>query len=382
MPWKEVSIMSEREEFVRLALQEGANKSELCRRFNISRPTGDKWLARFEAQGRAGLADRSRRPQHTPTRVGARVEDLIVCMRQAHRAWGARTIRARLLAQGHSDIPERSTVHAVLRRHGLIDPEHSAQHTAFKRFEREQPNALWQMDFKGHFALLSQQRCHPLTVLDDHSRFNVCLQALGNEQGLGVQQALTQTMRCYGLPESIIADNGGPWGDGYAHSYTALSVWLIRLGIRLSHARPYHPQTLGKDERFHRTLKAEVIALEPLRDLAHAQQRFDLWRPIYNFERPHHALDLQPPSSRYRPSMRGFPEQLPAVDYPEGLALRRVQGKGEISYRGQPYRVGKAFCGYTVALRPHLEQDGVMQIYFCHQRIAELNLHLNQLTHV
>ena len=119
-----------------------------------------------------------------------------------------------------------------------------------------------------------------------------------------------------------------------------------------------------------------------MRDLAHAQQRFDLWRTIYNFERPHHALDLQPPSSRYRPSTRGFPEHLPAVDYPEGLALRRVQGKGEISYRGQLYRVGKAFCGYTVALRPHLEHDGLLQIYFCHQRIAELNLHLNQLTHV
>jgi transposase InsO family protein len=382
MPWKEVSIMSEREEFVRWALQEGANISELCRRFNISRPTGYKMLARYAAQGRGGLADRSRRPQHTPTRVDAQVEDLIVQMRQAHPAWGARTIRARLLAQGHPHIPERSTVHAVLLRHGLIDLEQSAQHKAFKRFEHDRPNALWQMDFKGHFPLLSRQRCHPLTVLDDHSRFNVCLQALGNEQGRSVQQALTQTMRCYGMPESIITDNGPPWGDGYAHSYTALGVWLIRLGIHLSHSRPHHPQTLGKDERFHRTLNAEVILLEPMRDLPHAQQRFDLWRPIYNFERPHHALDLQAPSSRYRPSAHAFPEQLPAVEYPEGLTLRRVQAKGEISYRGQSYRVGKAFCGYTVALRAHLERDGVMQIYFCHQRIAELNLHLNQLTHV
>jgi len=382
MPWKEVSIMSEREEFVRLALQEGANMSELCRRFNISRPTGYKMLARYEAQGRAGLADRSRRPQHTPTRVDAHSEELIVQMRQAHRAWGARTIRARLLAQGHRQLPERSTVHAVLLRRGLIDPEQSAQHRAFKRFEHDRPNALWQMDFKGHFPLLSQQRCHPLTVLDDHSRFNVCLQALGNEQGPSAQQALIQTMRCYGMPESIITDNGPPWGDGYAHSYTALGVWFIRLGIHLSHSRPRHPQTLGKEERFHRTLNAEVILLEPMRDLPHAQQRFDLWRPIYNFERPHHALDLQPPSSRYRPSARSLPEQLPAVEYPEGLTLRRVQSKGLLHYRGQVYRVGTAFHGYTVALRPHLERDGVMQIYFCRQRIAELNLHLNQLTHV
>jgi transposase InsO family protein len=382
MPWKEVSIMSEREEFVRLALQEGANISELCRRFSISRPTGYKVLARYQAQGRTGLVDRSRRPGHTPTRVQARMEALIVQMRHAHRAWGARTIRARLLAQGHREVPARSTVHAVLLRHGLIDPEQSAQHSAFQRFEHDRPNALWQMDFKGHFPLLSQQRCHPLTVLDDHSRFNVCLQALSNEQGLSVQQALTHTMRCYGVPESIITDNGPPWGDGYAHSYTALGVWLIRLGIHVSHSRPRHPQTLGKDERFHRTLNAEVISLQPMRDLPHAQHCFDRWRPIYNFERPHHALDLQPPSSRYRPSARSFPEQLPAVDYPEGLTLRRVQSKGELHYRGQVYRVSSAFRGYTVALRPHLERDGVITIYFCHQRIAELDLHLNQLTHV
>jgi transposase InsO family protein len=382
MPWKEVSIMSEREEFVRLALQEGANMSELCRRFNVSRPTGYKLLARYQAEGRAGLADRSRRPQHSPTRVAAQVEQLITRMRQAHPAWGARTICARLLTQGHRHIPERSTVHAVLVRHGLVTPEQSAEHKAYQRFERDRPNALWQMDFKGHFPLLSQQRCHPLTILDDHSRFNVCLQALGNEQGRSVQQALTQTLRCYGMPESIIADNGPPWGDGYAHSYTALGVWLIRLGIYLIHSRPHHPQTLGKEERFHRTLNAEVISLQPMRDLPHAQQRFDLWRPIYNFERPHYALNMQPPSSRYRPSARNFPEQLPAVEYPQGLTLRRVQAKGEISYRGQAYRVGKAFFGYTVALRPHLDRDGVMQIYFCHQRIAELDLHLNQLIHV
>src|SRR3954454_7900851 len=140
MPWKEVSIMSEREEFVRLALQEGANISELCRRFSISRPTGYKVLGRYQVQGRAGLVDRSRRPVHTPTRVEARMEALIVQMRQAHRAWGARTIRARLLAQGHCELPERSTVHAVLLRHGLVDPEHSDQHSAFKRFEHDRPN--------------------------------------------------------------------------------------------------------------------------------------------------------------------------------------------------------------------------------------------------
>lgn len=376
MPWKEVSIMSAREEFVRLAMQSGANKSELCRRYRISRPTGDKWIERFEAQGRAGLADRSRRPQCSPERTRLAVEEAIVTLRRQHPAWGARTLRARLLAMGREDLPASvSTVHAILERHGLIDPQQSDQHRAFERFERAQPNELWQMDFKGHVALSSGGRCHPLTVLDDHSRFNVCIKALANEQRQGVQRALSETFRCYGLPQWIITDNGAPWGDSREHRYTGLSVWLIRLGVSVSHSRPYHPQTLGKDERFHRTLKAEVLAHEPLIDLPHAQARFDSWRAVYNFERPHHALGLQPPISRYQPSARCFSEHVPDIAYPEGALVRRVQHGGAFSYRGNLYRISKALHGLPICLQPDLEHDAVLNVYFCHQRIAKINLH-------
>jgi transposase InsO family protein len=383
MPWKEVSIMSAREEFVRLAMQPGASKSQLCRRFGISRPTGDKWIERFEAQGKAGLSDRSRRPRHAPERTAPEIEEAIVALRRAHPAWGARTLKARLQALGHKDLPASvSTIQAILQRHALINPQESAKHKAFKRFEREQPNELWQMDFKGHVPLRTGGRCHPLTVLDDHSRFNVCLQALGNEQSASVQAALSQTFRCYGLPQWIITDNGPPWGDTPAHPYTGLGVWLIRLGINVSHSRPYHPQTLGKDERFHRTLKAEVLAREPLIDLPHAQSRFDAWRVVYNLERPHHALAMQVPISRYQCSPRAFPEQLPAVDYPEGTTVRRVQYSGEISYLGTLYRVSKALHGHPVALQPNLEHDGFLDVYFCHQRIAKISLHDKELTQV
>ena len=283
MPWKEVSMVSAREEFVRLAMQPGANKSALCRRYGISRPTGDKWIERYAAQGKAGLVDRSRRPRASPARTTGVVEQAIVSLRAQHPAWGARTLKARLQTQGVKDLPAAvSTVHAIVQRHGLIAPEESDQRKAFQRFEHAQPNELWQMDFKGHVPLSAGGRCHPLTVLDDHSRFNLCLQALGNEHTHGVQAALCATFRCYGLPQWIIADNGPPWGDSAAHRYTALGVWLIRLGVSISHSRPYHPQTLGKDERFHRTLNAELLSRTTLIDLAHAQSRFDAWRPLYN----------------------------------------------------------------------------------------------------
>jgi transposase InsO family protein len=383
MPWKEVSIMSAREEFVRLAMQPGANKSALCHRYGISRPTGDKWIERFVARGKAGLVDRSRRPRTSPTRTAGTVEQAIVSLREQHPAWGARTLKARLQAQGVEDLPAAvSTVHAIVHRHGLIAAEESDKRKAFQRFEHAQPNELWQMDFKGHVPLSGGGRCHPLTVLDDHSRFNLCLQALGNEQTQGVQAALSATFRRYGLPQWIIADNGPPWGDSPAHRYTALGVWLIRLGVSISHSRPYHPQTLGKDERFHRTLKAELLSREPLIDLAHAQSRFDAWRPVYNLERPHHALGMQPPITRYQPSARAFPEQLPRVDYPEGVTVRRVQAHGELHYQGHTYRLTKALQGYPVALRPNLEHDGLLDVHFCHQRIAELNLHTLELTQV
>jgi transposase len=176
MPWKEVSVMDAREEFVSLAMKEGANVRELCRRFGVSAAAGYKWLARYERAGRGGLADRSRRPRHSPGRTDEGLEARMVELRGEHPRWGARKLRARLAALGVHKLPSVSTTHAILKRHGLIDAHEGLTSSAFERFEHAQPNAFWQMDFKGHFALL-QGRCHPLSVLDDHSRYNLCLQA-------------------------------------------------------------------------------------------------------------------------------------------------------------------------------------------------------------
>lgn len=380
MPWKEVSTMFLREEMVRLASQPDAQRRQIFERFGISPKTGYKWLNRFVELGADGLADQSRRPQQSPARTLETLEQLFLKLKEQYPAWGARKLltRAQTLNPHIAHWPAASTVHAILLRHGCIDTSSAAAHPPFQRFEHPRPNALLQMDFKGHVAMHNGQRCHPLTVLDDHSRFNLCLRACANEQGNTVKSALIDTFRCYGLPDRIATDNGSPWGDTFDSPFTPLGVWLIQLGIKISHSRPYHPQTLGKDERFHRTFKLELLSRQCFDDLLHAQHHFDTWRQCYNLERPHQAIDMQTPVSRYQPSPRAFPEQLPSVEYGPGETVRRVQQKGQVHYRGQCFKVSKAFTGQPVAIRPDLEHDGHFKIYFCNQKIAEIDIRQTQ----
>jgi len=303
-------------------MREDANIARLCRRFGVSRQTGYKWIGRFVARGpgdgAAALIDRSRRPHRSPARTDEAVERQVAALRAEHPAWGPRKLRRVLLDRELLDdertAPSPSTIGQILRRRGLIDADASPKHRPFVRFERAHPNELWQMDFKGHFAL-PVGRCHPLGVLDDHSRYALGLEACADEQEATVRGRLTAIFRRYGLPWQMLMDNGPPWGDAGDQPYTALSVWLMWLGVRVTHGRPRHPQTQGKQERFHRTLNAELLQGHSLRDLPECQCAFDRWRQIYNHDRPHEALDLATPGERYRPSPRSFPEQLPPIEY-------------------------------------------------------------------
>jgi len=366
LPWSQNTVVDQREEFVGFARQPGANISELCRRFGISRKTGYKWL------GRQDCEDRSRRPHSSPRRTEASLEGKVLAVRDKHPAWGARKIAHVLLPDEQVQLAP-STVNSVLQRHGRISPQASQAAARWQRFEHERPNSLWQMDFKGHFAT-GAQRCHALTVLDDHSHFNLVLQALGDERRSSVQPVLQRTFERYGLPERINTDNGQPWGSpSQPGGLTGLAVWLIRLGVRVGYSRPMHPQTNGKDERFHRTLKAEVLAHRQFRDLLDAQKHLGRWRQVYNFERPHEALSMQTPASRYRPSGRAMPAHLPDIEYAEGDLVRRVQKNGWICLHGREIRLSKALVGQPVALRA-LEVDGEFAVYFCHQKVDEISL--------
>jgi transposase InsO family protein len=370
MPWQECSVMNSRHEFLSLVTRSGSNFSQLCRRFGISRKTGYKWLQRSQQSGPLALGDRSRRPRHSPQRTAAQIEEQVLAIHDAY-TWGARKV-AHCMGRDHHWPIAKSTVHSILQRHGRVtQSELSGNH--YQRFEQERPNQLWQMDFKGHFALGNGERCHPLTVLDDHSRYALCLQACRNEQGDTVKQQLTATFRRYGLPERMLMDNGSPWGNDRAHQYTPLTVWLLQLGIVVTHSRPYHPQTQGKDERFHRSLKVEVLAHRVFADFARMQHRFDEWRHCYNQWRPHEALEMNVPASRYQVSQRSFPEQLPLLEYCSTDQVRKVQSDGKIFFRNREFHVGKAFRGYPVALRPMLT-DGVFEIYFATHCLHTIDL--------
>ena len=373
MPWSEVSVMGQREEFVGLANQSDSNIRLLSRRFQVSPTTAYKWLRRYRENGREGLCDQLRRPEHSPRRCSTSVEDAVLHLRDRHPAWGARKLRRRLADTGCSDLPSPSTVHQILLRHGRVDPKDSLQHRPFQRFEHPAPNQLWQMDFKGHFPTQTA-RCHPLTVLDDHSRFALGLQACADERTDTVKKRLTSIFRRYGLPDRMTMDNGSPWGSDSVHRLTPLTAWLIRLDIRVSHSRPYHPQTQGKDERLHRTLNDELLRRRTFSDLSDTQIAFDHWRHVYNFQRPHDALALDVPASRYQPSPRCFPEVLPDVVYPHGDLIRKVQLGGQIWFKGRPFNVPAAFYRHPVALRPS-SSDGLFDVFFCHQKIAQIDLH-------
>lgn len=375
MPWKAATTMSLRAEFITLLTAGTATMRSVCDQFGISRKTGYKWLHRFQTGGWEALSDQSRRPQNCPWKTPAATEEAVLNLRDTHPSWGARKLRLRLQVLGSKDLPSADTITAILHRHGRIDPQEGIKHQPWQRFEAPEPNALWQMDFKGHFPMLGG-RCHPLTVLDDHSRYNVGLVACPNETRTTVQQELTAMFRYFGLPQRILVDNGSPWGTQGDHSYSALAVWLMHLGTRVTHARILHPQTLGKDERFHRTLKSEVLGQCLNKPLAECQQRFDHWRIIYNTQRPHEALKMDVPSQHYRLSARPFPEHLPVIEYSPNDLVRKVQGKGEISFHGRTFIIGKAFHHYAVALRP-TETDGVFDVFFSTFKINQINLHNN-----
>ncbi len=370
MPWRPMETVDLRREFVALAGSGPASMSELCRRYLISRKTGYKWLRRYREGGETGLRDRSRRPRTQVGRTEPDMEQLVVEMRREQPVWGARKIRRVLERRGAIGLPAMSTITRILRRNGLVGVDGPTPARPFRRFEHPVPNALWQMDFKGWFRTLAGP-CHPLTILDDCSRFDLCLAALGNERTASVKTRLEPVFERYGVPDAILTDNGSPWGSDADHVHTPLTVWLTLLGIQVIHIRPYHPQTQGKEERFHRTLNQELISRRQWRDLDHCQEAFDAWRLVYNMERPHDALGGDVPADRYRPSLRPFPRGPLAPDYPEGATTRKVQDGGRISFRGHDHRVGKAFRGHYVRLIA-AAQGGSFDVYFGHSQIARI----------
>jgi transposase InsO family protein len=375
MSWKAVTVMEQRQELVRLAMLEGANRRELFRRFGVSAQTGYKWIGRAGSGG--DFADRSRKPLNSPLRCPDSVEQAVLAVRDQHPAWGARKIGNVLKRQrgwqAGFEMPVESTIHAILVRHGRIAAKDGGA-ALHLRFERPEPNELWQMDFKGASALGNGRRLHPLTVIDDHSRYALCIGACADETGTTVKARLEQVFRHYGLPQAFFVDNGNPWGDSHGGKWTKFRVWLLKLGVHLIFSRPLHPQSRGKIERFHRSMDDEVFSMRPLAAMREAQHAFNGWRGIYNHERPHEGIAMQRPAERYRPSPRSMPQTLPQVEYGQGETVRKVtRNTHSIWFNNRKWNVPKAFDGESLAIRPH-SADGQHGIHFGAHLIKTIDL--------
>jgi transposase InsO family protein len=362
-------MMELKKEWVEFAHQPGANIRELCRRYGISPATGYKWLERYRQEGQAGLVERTRRPAHSPGRTDAHTEALILDAARRWPVWGARKLKVWLERQGHA-MPATSTIHAILQRNGQHRPG-SRPVLSVGRFEHEAPNQLWQMDFKGHFET-DVGRCHPLTVLDDHSRYLLCLSSCANERRDTVQNRLIDVFTRYGVPERMTMDNGAPWGDTTG-SWTGLELWLMRQGIRVGHSRPYHPQTQGKLERLHATLKCELLQGCRFTDLGQAACAFDRWRQDYNQERPHEALAGHSPVSRYRPSVRHYTPNPAPPQYADAMKVRKVDGSGKLSFQNKALKIGKAFIREFLGIREEKE-DGMYSLWWYSTRVGLIDL--------
>ena len=371
MPWRESSVVEERLRFAVLATEQGANLAALCRQFGISRQTGHLWRSRFLSEGTRPLLDRSRRPLRSPTQTAAAIEERIVELRLQRPDWGAAKLRVLLAAQDSSlPPPSTRTVQRILERRGLVRPcdRHA---TATQRFEQAAPNQLWQMDFKGPGVqgVQAGRSVGPLSLLDDHSRYLVSLQQVGSTRLEAVREALAHSFTASGVPEAILTDHGVPWWNAASPwGLTELTVWIMQQGIRLRFSGIAHPQTQGKVERMHQALERAVNR----RGADGGDQRWlDEFRHEYNHVRPHEALHMATPASRWRPSTRAFQPTPAPWNYDAGLEVARLSKQGQLSWRHRRWELSRALRHQSVGIQTIGERAIV---YFCNTAIRELDL--------
>lgn len=345
--------MDERLKFV-ARLLDGEKMTVLCREFGISRKTGYKIYSRYKDVGMAGLTDRSRRPYRQANRLPFQVEKLIVQLRREHPSWGAPKIREKL-RRLHSEIslPAISTVHAVLDRHGLVSrghhrPRHKAQGTPLAL--ARSPNDLWCADYKGEFMLADRRYCYPLTITDAASRYLLCCDALSGTKEMLAFTAFERAFRDFGLPIAIRTDNGIPFSSRSAFfGLSRLSVWWLRLGIRIERIQPGHPEQNGRHERMHLTLKKEATR-PAARNFLQQQAKFDRFKDCYNFERPHQGIGMKYPAELYQPSSRPY-QGLDDLEYPLHDRTVTVTNCGRICLGRRKVNLSHVFAGQRVGIR-------------------------------
>lgn len=365
MPWRVQTPMSERRRFIDDYLRGHASMTVLSASYGISRRVGYKWLTRFLVEGDRALGDRSRRPHTSPWAIEADVATLLLTARRRHPTWGPRKILDYLRPRhGQLQLPAPSTVGALFKRHGLVRPKRRRPqpgHPGRPTSPILAPNDVWTADFKGHFALGSGLRCHPLTIVDGYSRFLLACDALRHPTTEGAKAVFTRVFQEYGLPDRLRTDNGAPFASTALNRLSTLSVWWMKLGIRPELIEPASPQQNARHERMHRTLKAE--ATKPPKATIRAQQRrFNTFRAEYNTERPHEALEGKPPAAVYRPARRVFPERIPRPEYPSHYLTRYVSTNGGVRFHRRYVTIAPALIGEHVGFEE--VADGRWALYF------------------
>jgi transposase InsO family protein len=372
MPWKEKGLKTMREEFVKRVLSQEKSKSALCKEYGISRPTGDKWIARYLAG--EDLNDKSKAPKTAANKTATNIEAFIVSYRRKYPAIGAQKIHQMLLDEGIKDIPCPKTINNIFKRNGLITKEASEAVTPYKRFEKSVPNEMWQADFKGHFVIKDGFRCHPLDIIDDYSRYSLCCAPLGGETFAEVRPYMENVFKEYGLPFSFLCDNGNPWGTSQSTGFTKFEVWLMELGVLVLHGRGCHPQTQGKEERFNGSLTREFLKYSSFENQVDAAQKLSEYRNFYNNKRPHHALNLKTPSSLYSKSPIHFPDKIEAWEYSDDFKTRNVKDSGYVSILNQGYFLSEAFGGKQIAIRESSKGGSLVNLYFRQFKIAQIDV--------
>lgn len=362
MPWRSRTITDERARFVLDAQGSFLSFSELCRRYQISRPTGYKWLQRYQEGGLGALHDHSHQPRSCPHATPPEVVTRILELRR-HRGWGAPKIRC-LLEREFAHVPCTDTIYRILQRHGFITPSkprRTRTHTGPPAAAPDVPNAVWTADFKGQFRMLDGRLCYPLTVQDHATRFLLDCKGLAKLELAATLHCFDVLFRTYGLPERIRTDNGHPFASSALGRLSQLSLRCIHLGTRPEFIEPGKPQQNGRHERMHRTLKAET-ARPPAKNLRAQQRRFERFQHTYSEERPHQALRQKTPGSIYLPSVRPFPDPLPEVSYPEHFEVRTVSQDATMRWKGRKVCVSHLLIRESVGIEEL--DDGVWSVYF------------------
>jgi len=374
MPWRESVPMDERVQFIGDWLKERASLAAVCRRYGISRKTGYKWIARYEADRERGLEARSSRPHLSPHATAPAVVAAIVRLRKRYPNWGGKKI---LSVLGEHEptwaLPAVSTTNDILKRAGLVEPRRRRRPVvpaADWRAPAVESNSVWTADFKGQFRTRDGELCYPLTMCDAWSRFLLECHGLASPTTAGAAAVFQRAFQVYGLPQRIRTDNGEPFAAASLGRLSRLSVWWIRLGIYPELITPSSPQENGAHERMHRTLKAETT--RPPAATRRAQQgRFTRYRQYYNEVRPHEALGQRPPARLYQASSRVLPRRLEPLVYPAHFEIRRVSKPGVISWHSKPLVISTVLIHQEIALEPI--DDGEWDLHFGPIRLGRLD---------